>query len=222
MAQRVVNLLESVHIGHDHSRWPSLALGPDQFALERRQNFRAAQQIGQEIVSSGKPEALLQIENPFAHQDPGPQLARIDRLSQVVVRAGIHGGQKVLFPVLGRQHDGINIGAVYSESAYAAAQFDAVDSGHDPVQQRKGRSLVRLQNFPRLGSVFRHDILEARFLQTLADAQPVQPRIVYQQYFHGGKALLHDSGQIVRWPQDTAWKRMVVYLCGRENEIIQW
>jgi len=31
------------------------------------------------------------------------------------------------------------------------------------------------------------------------------------------RALLPDSGQIVRWPQDTGWKRMVLYFRGRGN-----
>src|SRR6185295_1764022 len=64
MPQRVVDLLEAVHVRHDHSRRPSFALGADQFALERRQNFGAAQQVGKEIMSGGKSQTLLQIENP--------------------------------------------------------------------------------------------------------------------------------------------------------------
>ena len=69
MAQGVVNLLEDVHIGHDDSGRPAFPLGADQLALERSQNFRAAQQVGQEIGGGGKPETLLQVENPFARQD---------------------------------------------------------------------------------------------------------------------------------------------------------
>src|SRR6185437_10340346 len=78
-----------------------------------------------------------------------------------------------------------------------------------------------LKNFPRGNSVFRDDILEARLLQTVAHAPPVQFRIVYHQYFHGSNAPPPDSGHIRRHPQDIGGKRMVLYFRGSSRGCLE-
>src|SRR5205814_8984247 len=88
----------------------------------------------------------------LARADARLQLRVVERLLQVVVRARLQAVHDVLLLVLAREQDDVDVGLARG-LAHAAADLEAVEARHHPVEQRDARAVGRLQRAPGLLAV---------------------------------------------------------------------
>ena len=105
-------------------------------------------------------KGVLEIEDAPPGTNAYPELLRVERLRQIVVRARFHALHQILrFGARRQQHD------VYIRftpgGAYPAADLHAIHARHHPVQHRQPRCVIGFQDLPRFVAVVRHHGLNA-------------------------------------------------------------
>ncbi len=130
-------------------------------------------------------QVVLERDHPVRHAEPRLQFAAVERLDEIVVGSAVEPGHEIFRPVLGGQQDEIR-GFLPVQPADAAADFDAVDVRHHPVEDGDLRGVVPLENVPRRRAVDRdHDLVAPR------RQQPRQHRAGDQIVL--GNQNLHDN-----------------------------
>ena len=102
MAVGVVDQFEVIQIGQHHADRTILAAAANQFALENIQNRGAIPNARQKILGrllaqflSGGHQLALQVDDAGPGAQPHFQLVLIERLGDVIVRAGFHALDQV-------------------------------------------------------------------------------------------------------------------------------
>src|SRR5439155_263902 len=96
----------------------------------------------------------LQFDDADADLHAGLELLMVERLGDVVVRAGLQTGDDVLLAAARGQKDDVQ-GPLVGAFADAAADLHAVDLRHHPVEDRQPRSVRRAEPFPGFRAVAR-------------------------------------------------------------------
>ena len=95
--------------------------------------------IGKRLFQIGNlaGEGALQLHHALAHFEAGAQFVRVEGLDDVVVGSGFQAGGDFLLLAFGREQQKVKIGALFA-GAHAAADFQPVELGHDPVNDGDG------------------------------------------------------------------------------------
>ena len=163
MPAAIVDRLEKVQIGHEDRNRSAVTRGAGEFVVQLFQDAGAIQQTGQAVVRglfaerfAGFEEFFLQIENAAAGVQADAQFVSVERLRKVIIGAGVHALDQVLrFGARGEQ-EYIDVGFAVG-AANAPADFQAIHPGHHPIQDRKTRSILGLQDAPGFGTATRDD-----------------------------------------------------------------
>ena len=100
-------------------------------------------------------EPMLETEDAASDLQPCPQLLAVERFGDIVVGAAVQSGDHVGLGRPRRHQDDIQV-RQRRRCADLVAQFQTVEAGHHPVEQRQRHPLA-LQSVPRGRSVNGHD-----------------------------------------------------------------
>jgi hypothetical protein len=98
-------------------------------------------------------EAGLEVDDAAADLDAGAEFIDVEAFGDVIVGAGFEGGDDVDgFVAGGEEDDVVGVGGIFL--AEAAAEFDAVEAGHYPIEYDELGGVFSLENFPSCFAVF--------------------------------------------------------------------
>ena len=184
MAESVVYVLEVIDIGQDDGDRFDVPLAAGKLTLQRADNFRTVEQIGQEIVSGRKTEVLLQFQDAFTGHDSCAQLGGIDRLGQVIIGTRFHGSDEVLLTALRGEHHGVNVRVIGAQLANAAADVDAIHAGQKPVEQNHVGRIGRFEDIEGFESVGNSAIVESPVGQIATYLMAIDDGVLHEQKAH--------------------------------------
>ncbi len=102
---------------------------------------------------------------------------------QVVVGAGFQPDDDVFFVSARGQQDDIDVRLV-DTFAHAAANADAIETRHHPIEKREARSVLTLQHGPGFGAVCGHDCVVTPLFEVAFDQLPRNGVVFGNQNLH--------------------------------------
>ena len=99
-------------------------------------HFRDVEPRSDRHGSPRKPESILQLQNAASYSQTSLEFGRLERLGDVVVGAGFHGGEQIFARGLGGKDQNVGVVEIIA-GANAPAHFDAVQTRHQPVEDRQ-------------------------------------------------------------------------------------
>src|SRR5690606_3065638 len=139
-AGRLKKLVGRVETSQDDRHPLAAAFAAHELVREKFQSSIAAQRAGGGVsqrlrreLGARHLELILELEHALSRAQPHSQVEWAAGLDQIVVRPGIQPPSDVLFVVARREQNDVKLrlGAPY---AYRAANLDAVEPGHDPIE----------------------------------------------------------------------------------------
>src|ERR1700734_3341825 len=160
MPIRVVYLLEVIEVEHDDTDGGAGACCDFIFAMQEIENCSPISGSRKAILCCLHLECMpgfqlfvLEGQDSSSGAQPGAQFLPVEGLGEVVVRTGLQPPDQILFVILGRyQQDVLIRGAVPFPNQ--ATQVNAVQAGHDPVEDQQMGWAYLLQDLPCLCAVF--------------------------------------------------------------------
>ena len=159
-----------------------LVLGMADIDLLFIHHHRAADGVQRDVAGA---HGRLRVFRTLASQQglgPGQQLARRERLGDVIVGAAVQAGQLVFFHALGGEHDDGDGGEI-AVGADARQQAQARLVRQHPVQQDQMRRAV-LDEFPGIGDVLYRTAIPAGFAQRIGH-QFNDGRLIFNNQYRG-------------------------------------
>ena len=111
---------------------------------------------------------FLQVEDAAPGAQAHPQLVRMEGLGEVIVRSGIHAFHQILGSRPRGQQQDVEV-RFARDGAHAAADLNAIEAGHHPIEDRQPRSIRTFDDLPCLNSIVGHHRLVAPVAQHAAD-----------------------------------------------------
>ena len=134
---------------------------------------------------AGSNEIVLKLQNAFANAQTRPQFVAVERFRQVVIGSRIKGAHQVLASIFRGDQKDVSVCAALV-GADSAAELQAVDFRHHPVQDQKLGRLLLLKDFPRGRAVVdSYDAMIPLLQPRLKDS--THHRIVFRNKYAGAQ-----------------------------------
>ena len=125
---------------------------------------------------------FFEIDDPLAGTQSCLELGRVEWLSNVVVRTGVHARDDRIRVGVSGQKKNIDVGA--AGTANLATDLEAVHDRHHPVQNGYLRTIIRLEDLPGLAAI-RHDRhLVAACLEACLEHERRKPIVIRDEDSH--------------------------------------
>jgi hypothetical protein len=164
MPQAVVDHLEPVQVDVKESHQFRVPVGTQQGLLQPVGQQHAVGQASQRIVVRLACQVFLQLHHPHRRAHPRAQFTRVKWLGDVVVGSRLQRLDNVFLLRPRREQNHVDV-AVPLLRPHPAADFQPVQPGHHPVQNRQPRAGVILQQIPGLRAAARQHHLVVPFGQ---------------------------------------------------------
>ena len=128
-------------------------------------------------------QLFLQRDDADTDVDAGAQLVDVERLGDVIVRAGIEAGDDILAAAERREQYQVHVRAGHVP-ADAAADLGAVEAGHHPIEHGQRRRGDAFEMPPCFGAVGDHGHVEFPAAQRLREHGRGNPIVVRDEHFH--------------------------------------
>ena len=120
-------------------------------AARQEARERIVHRLLAQLLARGN-ELMLQLHDARPRPHPGAKLPGVERLGDVVVRAGVEAGDDVLVLIVCCQQDGVDVAAV-GETPDRAAHLEPVRLGHRPVDDGQAGAVGAGELLDRLAAV---------------------------------------------------------------------
>lgn len=171
MTKTVVDGLELVQVADHHRHGRFLAFGAAEFAGEHLKNGSAVEKVRERVVRGLFAQGLAgghKFGLKVDHTAPGAkahlEFGGVEGLCEIVVGAGVHALDEVVFEALRGEQDDVDI-PVTADLPDVLADFGAGETGHHPVQNGQLRGIVAFEDVPGLSAVGRGDGFVAPLLE---------------------------------------------------------
>src|ERR1700733_6862325 len=170
----VVYLLEVIQIEHDDTDRASGARCKFILAMQQVQNCTSIPGSREAITGCLHAEFfpgfqlfVLEGQDSPSRPQSGAQFVPIEGLGEIVVRAGLQSPDEILFVILGSYQQDVLVGGACT-LANQTAQVNAIQVGHDPVQNQQVGCTYLLQDLPCFCTILRDSDLIAPTFQPTA------------------------------------------------------
>ncbi len=127
-------------------------------------------------------ELFFEIDDSLAGTQSCLELGRMEWLSNVVVRSGVHArDHRIRIGVSGQKK---NIDVRAAGTANLAADLEAVHDRHHPVQNGYLRPIIRLQDLPGLAAIRHYRHLIAACLEACFEHERRKPIVIRDEDSH--------------------------------------